>query len=42
MTNIKMNVTILNEILFWMNEFYLVLRKFRHLFLGNRAMKLFK
>ena len=31
MTNIKMNVTFLNEILFWMNEFYLVLRKFRNL-----------
>ena len=40
MTNIKMNVTLLNEILFWMNEYYLVLRKFRHLFLGNETFQM--
>ena len=40
MTNIKMNVTKLNEILFWMNEYYLVLRKFRHLVQGNETSQM--
>ena len=39
MTNIKMNVTKLNEILFWMNEYYLVLR-FRHLVQGNETSQM--